>query len=103
MSCEQLGAVTLTYSIVDWAGSEIRFGTFPCVGASPSVLLTAVERDNYAVRMQALTLDNVPVADTLIPVAQGCGADADPIFDHYQPTLAPIPVFDIREFGAVCP
>lgn len=103
MSCEQLGATTLTYSIVDWAGSEIRFGTFPCVGSSPSVLLTGVERDNYAVRIQALTSANVPVADTLIPVAEGCSADEDFVFDHFGNDQIAVPVFDIRSFNAVCP
>lgn len=102
-SCEAIGATTLTYSIVDWAGTEVRFGTFPCVGGSPSVLLRGVERDNYAVRMQALTGAGVPIADTLIPVAQGCGAEFDPVFDHYGPTQVPVPVYDIRALGAVCP
>jgi hypothetical protein len=103
LSCEQIGATTLTYSIVDWAGTETRFGTFPCVGGSPSILLPGVERDNYAVRIQALSAANVPVGDTLIPVAQGCGAEFDPLIDHYSRTQATVPVYDIRSFGSVCP
>lgn len=103
LSCAAIGATTVTYSIVDWAGGEVRYGTFDCAGASPGVLLGGVERDNYAVRMQALSATGAVLADTLIPVAQGCGADRDPLVDHYGPTQVAIPVYDIRSFAAPCP
>ncbi|HET7752343.1 MAG TPA: hypothetical protein VFK85_00420, partial [Anaeromyxobacteraceae bacterium] len=109
-TCGAAGVSRLTYSLVDFFGTELAFGDLPCPGPAvrPSVTIPALARDNYAVRMQGFAGPSpTPVFDTVVPVntttAPVCGSD--PVFDHLDNDAVTVSLFDLRSIvgGATCP
>jgi hypothetical protein len=85
-TCSGVGVDTLSFHLVDWANTSVAVGTVSCGTGTPGVSFTgaqALDRDNYAIRMQSLTggaagtvLDD-SATSAFSPVC------SSPAFDHY--------------------
>lgn len=106
--CTQVGVTTLSWSLVDWAGTVVdTVADFDC-SVPPGVSYrgaAALDRDQYAIRMQAFgptgTLEFDSATTQVSPVCSG------QLFDHYGPSIDAtawdVLLFDVVGNPTFCP
>jgi hypothetical protein len=106
-SCALARVSTLSWSLVDWAGTVVDAADFPCT-EPPGVSYrgaAALDRDQYAIRMQGLgpngTLEFDSATMEVSPVCSG-----QP-FNHYGPSIGnfawDVLLFDVAGNLTFCP
>lgn len=106
-TCALAGVSTLSWSLVDWAGTVVDSAEFPCT-EPPGVSYrgaSALDRDQYAIRMQGLgptgTLEFDSATTRVAPTCSG-----QP-FDHLGPSVGnfawDVLVFDVVGNATLCP
>jgi hypothetical protein len=103
-TCGAANVTTLTWSLVDWAGTVVEAGSVPCLNP-PGVSFRgafAVDRDEYVIRMQGfapggLTFDSASTRFS-------CSAQS---FNHHGPSIGNLGwdvfLYDITQNANLCP
>jgi hypothetical protein len=106
-SCALAQVSTLSWSLVDWAGTVVDSAEFPCT-EPPGVSYrgaSALDRDQYAIRMQGLgPTGTVEFDSATTQVAPTCSGQP---FDHLGPSVGnfawDVLLFDVVGNPTFCP
>jgi hypothetical protein len=86
-TCAVADVSTLSWALVDWAGTVVDSAEFPCTDPAGVSYrgAAALDRDQYAIRMQAFgPADTLEFDSATTRVSPACSGQ---LFDHYGPSI----------------
>jgi hypothetical protein len=111
-TCAAAGVDTITWSLVDWAGTVVDSNSHACTNPAGVSYrgAAAIDRDQYVIRMQAFETGSAfevfDSASTQLSATNPVACDGQ-AFDHYGPSIDPFAwdvwLFDVTLNSTFCP